>query len=82
MAVVRGGSGIVPAEVLSSPANAVLLCAPCAARAESLDPQLEATGFRVQGGDDPRHVPMTRADQQTVWRSVDGAYLTEPPSGP
>lgn len=80
VAVVRGGSGIVPAEVLASPANAVLLCAPCVARAEELDPELEATGFRLRGGDDPRTVPMTRSDRVTVWRSVDGAYLAEPPS--
>lgn len=83
--VVRDGSGAaagVPPDVLSGPANAVLLCAPCAARAEALDPQLEAQGFRVPDGGDPRHLPMTlcRDGQRTVWRSVDGAYLTEPPA--
>lgn len=82
--VVRDGPAGVPADVLASPANAVLLCAPCAARAEGLDPRFEALGFRVQAGDDPRRVPMTVSwdgvDQRTVWRSVDGAYLTEPPS--
>lgn len=74
----------VPREVLAGPANAVLLCPPCASRAEALDPRLEEAGFRVQGGDDPRHVPMTLAsddpDVQIVWRSVDGGYLTEPPT--
>ena len=80
--VVRDGSGTVPAEVLAGPANAVLLCAPCAGRAEALDPRLAALGFRVNGGDDPRHVPMTRADQRTVWRSADGGYLAEPPAVP
>lgn len=86
--VVRDLSGAapasVPADVLASPANAVLLCGPCAARAEALDPQLEALGFRVRGEDDPRCVPMTLsrdgAGQRTVWRSVDGGYLTEPPA--
>ncbi|MBO0802227.1 MAG: hypothetical protein J2P25_04015 [Nocardiopsaceae bacterium] len=74
----------VPADVLAGAANAVLLCAPCTARAEALDPQLEALGFRVRGGGDPRRVPMTMSwdgvDQRTVWRSPDGRYLTEPPA--
>lgn len=83
--VVRDGAGEVPADVLASAANAVLLCASCASRAEALDPRLEARGFRVRGEGDPRHVPMTvsreGAGQRTVWRAVDGVYLTEPPSG-
>lgn len=81
--VVRDSVAGVPADVLAGPANAVLLCAPCAARAEAVDPELAALGFRAPGGDDPRRLPMTVSwdgvDQRTVWRSVDGAYLTEPP---
>lgn len=81
--VVRDSSSPgVPEEVLAGPANAVLLCAPCAAGADALDPRMEATGFRARGGHDPRQVPMllSRDRQSTVWRSVDGAYLTEPPA--
>jgi hypothetical protein len=70
--------------VLAGPANAVLLCPPCAARAEAADPRLAELGFHVPGGDDPRHLPMTlsRGDSgpRTVWRSADGGYLTEPPT--
>lgn len=86
--VVRDGPGAVsagvPRDVLAGPANAVLLCPPCASRAEALDPRLEELGLQVRGGDDPRHVPMTLtrdgSGARTVWRSVDGGYLTEPPA--
>lgn len=71
----------VPEEVLAGPANAVLLCAPCAASADVPDPRMEAMGFRAHDND-PRQVPMllSRDGQSTVWRSVDGGYLTEPPA--
>lgn len=86
--VVRDGTGAVPADVprdvLAGPANAVLLCPPCASRAEALDPRLEELGFRAPDGGDPRRLPMTLSRDGspalTVWRSVDGGYLTEPPT--
>jgi hypothetical protein len=69
--------------LLSTPANAALLCRDCHRIAESRDREMGARGFWLPQGTDPRMVPMMLASEHgsgvLVWRSVDGSYLLEAP---
>lgn len=82
--VVRHRPDAVPEEVMTSAANAVLLCSTCRDLARAPDPWMERLGFWIQGRADPRLTPMhifcTTERTATVWRSVDGSYLVEPPT--
>ncbi len=83
------GSGGSKDPVVSSAANAVLLCGTaqslCHGLAESRDPKygMEARGFVIRHGKgpefDPRYVKVVLLGDVEQWLSVDGRYLDEPP---
>jgi hypothetical protein len=81
--LVARGMGGTSNPLLSTPANAALLCRDCHRTAESRDRETGARGFWLPQGTDPRMVPMMLASEHgsgvLVWRSEDGRYLTEAP---
>lgn len=85
--LVARGMGGTSNPVLSTAANAALLCGTAQSGdhglAESRDREMGAKGFWLPQGTDPRLVPMVLASEHgsgiTVWRSVDGRYLFESP---
>jgi hypothetical protein len=86
MAVVGLGPAGIREAVMTGPANAVLLCDPCAGLAGARHRRMEALGFCAKNGTDPRLKPMVKSwgalPGATVWRSEDGTYLYEPPAKP
>lgn len=81
--VVRRYERPIPADVMSGPANAVLLCGACASGVIARAPVMGVRGFWADDAD-PRLVPMAVAFGESLaalWRSTDGRYLTEPPEG-
>ena len=83
--LVARGMGGTSNPLLSTAANAALLCRDCHRIAESRDREMGARGFWLPQGTDPRMVPMTLAGEHgsgaLVWRSEDGRYLFEAPEG-
>jgi hypothetical protein len=82
--VVRYSRDALPEEVMTSAANAVLLCIPCEELAEARDPWMEILGFSHSRGSDPRLEPMVIPGTRgclKVWRGTDGLYHTDPPDG-
>lgn len=80
--VVRYSRKALPEGVMSSAANAVLVCRPCGELIETHDPWMEVLGFSHSRGADPRLEPMVipgRRGFLTVWRGTDGLYHHEPP---
>jgi len=81
--LVARGMGGTSDPLLSTPANAALLCRECHQTAESRDREMGARGFWLPQGTDPRMVPMMLASEHgsgvLVWRSEDGRYLFEAP---
>ena len=81
--IVARGMGGTRSPVLSTAANGSLLCPWSHRLAESRSPQMEAAGFWLRQGTDPRLVPMMLASPHgsgvLVWRSEDGRYLPESP---
>ena len=81
--LVARGMGGTSNPLLSTTANAALLCRDCHRIAESRDREMGARGFWLPQGTDPRTVPMMLASEHgsglLVWRSEDGRYLTEAP---
>jgi hypothetical protein len=72
----------LPEAVMTSAANAVLVCRPCKELAEARDPWMEALGFSHSRGNDPRLEPMVipgRRGIMKVWRGTDGLYHFEAP---
>jgi len=82
--VVRYSRDALPEGVMTSAANAVLMCSPCVRLIEARDPWMEILGFSHSRGADPRLEPMVipgRRGFLMVWRGTDGLYHTEPPDG-
>jgi hypothetical protein len=80
--VVRYSRDVLPKGVMTSAANAVLVCVTCADLIEAHDPWMEILGFSHSRGADPRLEPMVvpgRRGFLTVWRGIDGFYHPEPP---
>ena len=81
--LVARGMGGTSNPLLSTTANAALLCRQCHCIAESRDREMGERGFWLPQGTDPRTVPMMLASEHgsgiTVWRSADGRYLFEAP---
>ena len=81
--IVARGMGGTSNPVLSTAANAALLCGTAQTgdhgRAERRDPEMKDRGFWLPQGTDPRLTPMTLLGGVVVWRSEDGRYLDEPP---
>jgi hypothetical protein len=85
--VVARGMGGTSNPVLSTAANAALLCGTPQSGdhglAESRDPEMGARGFWLPQGSDPRLEPMmlhsAHGSGVLVWRGVDGSYLFEAP---
>jgi hypothetical protein len=81
--LVARGMGGTSNPLLSTAANAALLCRGCHRIAESRDREMGARGFWLPQGTDPRRVPMMLASEHgsgvLVWRSEDGQYLLEAP---
>jgi hypothetical protein len=70
--------------VTGSAANGVLLCPEHLELAEARDSQMEAMGFWLSRGRDPRQEPIllrgTDDLRITIWLAEDGRYLFEAPS--
>ena len=83
--LVARGMGGTSNPLLSTTANAALLCRDCHRTAESRDREMGARGFWLPQGTDPRLVPMMLASEHgsgvLVWRGVNGEYLFEAPEG-
>lgn len=85
--LVARGMGGTSNPVLSTAANAALLCGTAQSGdhglAESRDREMGVKGFWLPQGTDPRMVPMMLASVHgsgiSVWRSADGSYLFEAP---
>jgi hypothetical protein len=80
--VVRYSRDALPERVMTSAANAVLVCGPCGELIDAHDPWMEVLGFSHSRGADPRLEPMVvpgRRGFLTVWRGTDGLYHTESP---
>ena len=85
--IVARGMGGTSNPVLSTAANAALLCGTAQSGdhglAESRDREMGAKGFWLPQGTDPRMVPMMLASEHgpgvLVWRSEDGRYLFDAP---
>jgi hypothetical protein len=80
--VVRYSRDALPEAVMTSAANAVLLCGPCEELAKARDPWMELLGFSHSRGGDPRLEPMLIPGRRgciTVWRGIDGLYHSERP---
>jgi hypothetical protein len=83
--VVARGMGGTSNPVLSTLANATLLCGTAQTgdhgRAERRDPEMRDRGFWLPQGTDPRLMPMTLFGGVVVWRSeTEPRYLYEPPA--
>jgi hypothetical protein len=87
--IVARGMGGTSNPLLSTAANAALLCRSCHQTAESRDREMGARGFWLPQGTDPRMVPMMLASEHgsgvLVWRAEDGlgpdgtGYLLQAP---
>jgi hypothetical protein len=87
--LVARGMGGTSNPLLSTAANAALLCRGCHQTAESRDREMGARGFWLPQGTDPRMVPMMLASEHgsgvLVWRAEDGlgpdgtGYLLQAP---
>lgn len=84
--IVARGMGGTSNPVLSTAANAALLCGltpqdpdGCHYLAESRHKEMRERGFWLKQGTDPRTVSMTLHAGDLAWRSEDGSYLSEAP---
>ena len=85
--IVARGAGGTSNTVLATVVNAALLCGTpgdkktCHGLTESRDLRMQARGFWLPRGTDPRLAPMTLHTGAEVWRSEAGGYLFEAPAG-